>query len=264
MSVHGGRPGWVRVVGFAATVSVLGSIATACGSRTSMLDSDAYGFDDGVDGTAGGASVPGPGTAGKSSSGAGLLGRAGSGATTPVGGPANGVDTTLALTPCQQYCPGYGSQCKKRLEGQDCLTTCQGELNGFGTSCQTLGINALRCLTPFFSANGGDCNAAVNRALAQCGMIVSAFDSCKKTVAGSPTTTKPGNNFSSCKRSGGGDQTSCKESFYCGDGDYVTFCQFSASSMLLDCGCVNPRGQMATGFLPPAGDICLDATALCP
>ena len=253
----------MRVLGLAAAVGILAPLGTACGSRTSMLDSDAY-DSDGVVGVAGGATLPGSGTAGKSSNGTGSPGRAGSGSTTPAGGAANGVDTTLALSPCQQYCPGYGTQCKQRLEGQECLATCQGELNGYGTSCQTLGINALRCLTPFFSASGGDCSAAVNRALAQCGMIVSAFDSCKKGFSGSSAPSKPVNPFATCPRSGGGDNTTCVETFTCNPGNYLTFCSLSPASMLFDCGCVSPNGQMASVLLPPSGDVCLDATAFCP
>ena len=76
---------------------------------------------------------------------------------------------SVAVTPCQQYCPGYSTQCGKLLKGQDCLSTCQGELNGYGPKCQGLGIGALNCLTPFFSARGGPCDPAVNRALTACG-----------------------------------------------------------------------------------------------
>lgn len=264
MLVYGGRGGWVRVLGLAVAAGILGSIGTACGSRTSMLDSDAYDSSrDGVVGVAGRATGSGTGTAGTSSNGMGLLGRAGSGSTTPAGGPAKGVDTTLALTPCQQYCPGYGTQCNERLEGQDCLSTCQGELNGYGTSCQTMGISALRCLTPFFSAIGGDCNAAVNRALGQCGMIVTAFDNCKKGFDGSTTPSKPSDAFSNCGRMGGGDTTNCTEVFSCSEGDYIAYCSLPSGSMLFDCGCLGPTGRMATGVLPPAGDICRNAALLC-
>jgi hypothetical protein len=255
----------VGVIGLAAAIGILGSIGTACGSRTSMLDSDAYDSSrDGVVGVAGSAAGSGAGTAGKGSNGMGLLGRAGSGSTPPGGGPPRDVDSTLALTPCQQYCPGYGTQCNKRLEGQDCLSTCQGELNGYGTSCQTLGISALRCLTPFFSANGGDCDAAVNRALGPCGMIVAAFDNCKKGFDGSTTPTKPPREaLANCGRMGGGDTTSCTEVFSCSYGDYISYCSLATGSMFLDCGCVGPSGRMATGLLPPAGDVCLDAALLC-
>jgi hypothetical protein len=254
MLVHGGRCGWARVVGFAAALGILGSLGTACGSRTSMLDSDAY------EGSRDGVGAPG-GTGGNNSNG-GSPSRAGSGSTTPAGGFA-GVDTTLALAPCQQYCPGYGTQCKARLEGRECLSTCQGELNGYGTSCQMLGISALRCLTPFFSASGGDCNAAVNRALIRCGMIVATFESCKQSVSAATPSSKPSNPLSSCLRSGGGDSTSCVASFDCNEGDYFTYCSLSPTSMLLDCGCVHSNGQMTSGFIAPSGDVCLDAAALC-
>lgn len=254
----------MRLVGLVAALGILGTLGTACGSRTSMLDSNAYDSDrEGVVGTAGRSNVSGTGSAGKSSNGMGLLGRAGSGPTTPVGGPVNGVDTRLALTPCQQYCPGYGTQCKKRLENQDCLSTCQGELNGFGPSCQKLGIDALTCLTPFFSANGGDCNSAVNHALARCGTIVAAFDSCKKNNGGATPPSKSREAFAGCERSGGADTTSCNELFSCSDGNYITFCLLPPGSMLFDCTCVDATGQATSGRLPPAGNLCLDATVLC-
>lgn len=222
-----------------------------------MLDADAY--DSSRDGVGGGGTIPGAGTGGKN----GLPGRGGTGSTTPVGGSASGVDTTLAIAPCQQYCPGYGTQCKKRLEGKDCLATCQGELNGYGPSCQTLGINALRCLTPFFSASGGDCNAAVNRALTQCGMIVAAFDSCKKGISGTAAPSKPSNPVASCLRTRGGDNRNCSDFFTCNEGSYFTFCAPASGSMLLDCSCVRPSGQATSGFLVPDGDVCLDATVFC-
>jgi hypothetical protein len=192
------------------------------------------------------------------------LGGAGSGPTLPAGGAASGVDPILALGPCQQYCAGYGTQCKKRLEGQECLSTCQGELNGYGASCQALGINALRCLAPFFSASGGDCDAAVNRALGQCGAIVAAFDSCKKSFSSSAKPSKPTNAVASCLRSRGGDaNTGCVDTYTCNEGAYFTFCALAPGSMLLDCNCLLPSGQTTSGVLAPSGDVCLDATVFC-
>jgi len=261
MLVTGGRFGWARLVwlgGVSCGVLGLGSTA-ACGSRTSMLDPDVYSVGEG------GSSNTNPlGNAGKSSSSGGRpVGTAGTGATVG-GGKASGVDPSVAVGVCQQYCPGYSSQCKKRLKGQECIPTCQGELNNFGPVCQALGVKALSCLTPFFSPGGGDCDGAVNRALAQCGGIVTQFEECKKDFSRSPGN--PSLNFvGSCERSGGPmDQGNCGQIFNCSNGPYITTCTRSAqSAKQLDCSCVTPNGQTLDARLPASGDPCLDATALC-
>jgi hypothetical protein len=230
-----------------------------------MLDPEVYDPGNG-EGGSGGKTSP-LSSAGKTASGGSPAGHAGTGATIAGSsgtGASSGVDPSLAIAPCRNYCPGYGAECKKRLKGQDCLPTCQGELNNFGPVCQALGVNALTCLAPFFSAKGGNCDAAVNRALTQCGPVVTAFEDCKKPFSGSPSMPSS-NPVSSCKRSGNPSPTSCAESFSCASGgDYVTFCSPTPqSTMVLDCGCVTPTGQMASGRLPASSDPCLNATTLC-
>jgi hypothetical protein len=171
------------------------------------------------------------------------------------------VDPSLTLAQCRQYCPGYGTQCAKRLDGKDCLETCQGELNGFGPKCQALGLATLQCLTPFFSARGGDCNAAVNRALTKCGPNVTAFDACKKAASGQAMPSK----VAACQRlpSSAASDGSCTDIYLCGDGPFVTSCQPSQTANFLDCNCTTPSGFVSNARLPRAKDPCLDATQLC-
>jgi hypothetical protein len=127
-----------------------------------------------------------------------------------------------------------------------------------------MGVNALTCLAPFFGAKGGNCSEDVDRALTQCGPIVTAFEDCKKQFNASPS--QPSSNpVSRCQRTGSPSPTSCVESFSCASGGgYITFCNPTAQSgMLLDCTCVSPAGQTASGSLPASSDPCLNATTLC-
>lgn len=238
-------------------------VTAACGSRTSMLDPDAYD----VSQSEGGSSTRPSGNAGKPSSNAGKPSSSAAGATsTPSGGASNStVDPGLAVQPCQQYCPGYGTQCKKRLKGQDCLSTCQAELNSSGATCQALGVKTLACLGPFFSPNGGNCDGAVNRALTKCQGIVAEFEKCKDLAASTSGNDPSLDFFASCQRDGGPmDDGSCTQIFTCANGPYITFCNWAQDgTMLLDCTCATPKGEAFNGRLTHSADACLNATALC-
>lgn len=219
-----------------------------------MLDPDVYI----ASGQGGSSGVKPGGSAGKT--GGGLIGTAG--ATTSPTTPSSGVNTSLAKTPCERYCAGYGTQCRQLLKGKDCLTTCQDELNGSGPLCQLLGIETLGCLTPFFSPKGGDCGGAVNRALTQCEDLVGAFDECKSQFASGKR-----NPVSNCARSGdGGANPSCIGIFTCATGasPYVTFCSPTESTQLVECACAPPTGEVVMVRIPMSQDPCLDATTLCP
>ncbi len=183
------------------------------------------------------------------------------------------MDPGLALSPCQQYCPGYGAQCQKRLKGQDCMPTCQGELNGYGSTCQALGIQTLNCLAPFFSPNGGACDPAVNRALTMCSGIVTAFENCKEgTTTGpkmptpTPTPTpkpKPTGDIGSCASMGsGGPGEDCKMVFSCANGLYETHCEVFQGDKA-DCTCVSPNGTQIMTRVARSMSMCLDAAFFC-
>jgi hypothetical protein len=241
-----------------------------------MLDPDAYGSSSGGSG-GGSGSGPAPIThAGKNSTGGGLAGKGGtssgapgsSGSTSLGGKVGAGTNPDLSLVPCQQYCPGYGTQCVKRLNGQACLPTCQSELNNFGPACQTLGISALRCLTPFFTPNGRDCDVAVNRALTQCSVIVKAFQDCKQGVS-TPTPgpqPTPTVDVASCPSMGSStsDGGSCQQFFSCPSGTFMTFCSPSGMSQpLAECNCVSPSGAQVGTLLLASPDACFNAANLC-
>jgi len=267
MLVIGGRFGRARVLGQGAlALGVVGLLITAaCGSRTSMLDPDAYEV------SAGGTFTDPLGNAGKpSSTTGGQPVGVGGATTTPVAGTtgvgaASGVDPNISLATCQRYCPGYGSQCKRRLKGQECLPTCQGELSNFGPFCQKLGVQTLDCLAPFFQKGGGDCDSAVNRALASCGDIVTRFEQCKKDFSGMPSNNPSLSFVASCQRSGGPmTDGSCGQVFNCNNGPYITVCnRASDGTMQLDCECSTPNGQTLGGRMPYSADPCLNATSLC-
>lgn len=94
MLVNGGRSGWARVGSCAALVGVLGLISTiGCGSRTSMLDPDAYGVGHENVGNGGSGNLgPKPnGSAGKATSGGGLLGNGGASSSGSRGGSSASI-----------------------------------------------------------------------------------------------------------------------------------------------------------------------------
>ncbi len=273
MLVNGGRSGRARVGSFAAAVGVLGLISTlgfGCGSRTSMLDPDVYGV--GAENVENGGSInnvtPKPiGTAGKATGGV-VLGNGGASSSSGSKGGASGVDPALSIPQCRQYCPGYAAQCQKRLKGQDCLSTCQGELNGSGSTCQMLGILALSCLTPFFSANGGACDPAVNRALTACGPIVDAFEECKTGPATNPAPVgmPTRGDVTSCPSMGGvgGPSPECKMLFSCPNGSYTTYCSSNRQNpAYTDCVCLGPGGTQTMTQLMQSANVCFDAAHVC-
>jgi hypothetical protein len=233
-----------------------------------MLDPDAYRLSEGE----GGSSTTPIGHAGKTSTGsAGRPTSNGGATTTPIGGTgsgaASGVDVSRITATCEQYCPNYGTQCKKRLKGRECLPTCQGELTEFGPVCRELGLSAIQCLTPFFSATGGNCDEAVNRALAKCGKLAQAFDDCKavfskgaKSSGGTPATL-----LASCQRASGPSPSGdCSEIFQCPSGPLVTFCNTSNQVGFVDCGCIPPSGNPGMARMAVTSDPCLSASNLCP
>jgi hypothetical protein len=261
-------------------------LASGCGSRTSMLDQEAY--EVGSDGVVNGGSSNGG--KGNGASGAGSSGHAGSPSTgsgggsvspsagaTGVGGKTGGggaVDPSLASAPCANYCPGYGTECAARLKGSECLPTCLNELNSFGPACQSLGIQALTCLTPFFTPGGNQCDAAVGRALSKCSKIVKQFEACKKKASGgtapspttpSPTTpTSPKLDPTSCADGGNAAGPGfCLSTYNCQNGSYIVTCDISPMTMLASCTCMSPAGnQMIT--VPDVADPCELAAHSCP
>lgn len=240
--------------------SIVVLVAAGCGSRTSMLDPGIYETDtDGVSGGRGGSS---------SSNVAGGKPVAGS---TSSGGKSNGnaLDPSLAVAPCANYCPGYGTQCAELLNpGQDCMATCQGELNGSGASCQKLGIEALNCLKPFFSPKGGSCKDAVAKGLAKCGKIVNQFQDCKKAAGNNPdapqTTPTPAFDPTTCPADEQVQPNNCAAVYQCQTGPYVVVCDAPASSgPQASCQCFAPSGPPENVMVPAVANPCPIAARTC-
>lgn len=279
MAVFGGRSRWASTLLGGVTFGAGAVVAFAgCGSRTSMLDQDIYVSAAGTPNAGGGGhsgNVAGANSKGGStgvvhagSGGGGTGPGTGTAGTAGVGGKASGgvVDPGLAIAPCDKYCPGYGTQCVARLKGAECVPTCQGELNGFGKSCQSLGIKAINCLTPFFTPGGSNCDAAVGRALNKCKSIVDKFNACKKKAGGSNTPgTAPDFDPTMCTLGDHyADPQNCLYSYVCDSGTYVAACTTNASNTTADCTCINPDGSQQQRMVKvqgalPACDTASDA-----
>jgi hypothetical protein len=264
-------------VGWGINVSLALLFAAGCGSRTSMLDSDAY-TDEGDDdvimpgtGGKGGSTSPMPATGGKSSSGGsgprggqasrggqpasgGASGGAFPSAGAPVGGSfgtaGTGVSTGgSAPTPgtttqqiCTNYCKGYANTCSVELDGRDCVALCAAEVDGFGKSCQRLGLKAVKCLTPSFQKPNLSCGEATSQGLNRCGAGVNRFQECKRDVAPTPVPTDP--TPANCDGFASGDGQSCKMGLTCVDGNYTVGCQLLNNGYYA-CNCYYPNGATA-------------------
>lgn len=274
MSVFGGRFRWVRA---ASSLIAAGFAIVSCGGRTSTLDVDAY--DVGEPGPGGSAAIAGGGSTGRggTSSGRAGTGAGPSGGAVSTGGTSStpsGLDPSLAVAPCAKYCPGYGTECSARLNGQDCMAACQAEMNGFGKTCQGLGIKTLNCLTPFFTPNGHNCDQAVQRGLSKCGKLANQFGACKKQASGTPSsppapsptpTPAPTPDPTSCPNTGQVDPTFCTATYSCADGSYVITCKTDPSSQQHTCSCSTPTGVYSLPVDPGAldGNPCPTGAAIC-
>jgi hypothetical protein len=180
----------------------------------------------------------------------------------------NVLDPSLAVAPCARYCPGYSTQCAELLNpGQDCFATCQGELNGSGVACQKLGIDALNCLKPFFSPNGGSCKDAVARGLAKCGELVNQFQDCKRAAGnppGSPQTMpSPAFDPTTCPADEQAQQNTCATVYQCQTGPYIVICDAPASSgPPASCQCLASNG-VHNVMVPAVANPCQLAAKTC-
>jgi hypothetical protein len=220
MLVSGGRRwrGGVRLAPAMGCVIAAGMIAMmGCGGRTSMLDTEGYEL---------GGSV---GVGGSFTSGGKATGTAGT-----MLLPSAGRPSSPTTDQCAQYCGGYAKTCAKELKGQDCQRVCQTEIDGFGATCQVLGIAAIQCLTPFFQPGSGSCEAATSRGLVQCGSYLTNFKSCE---TGTPTPTPTPTDPTNCPNMGGISPNSCDVVFACAGGTYQTNCSVSPDRAGAHCYC---------------------------
>ena len=251
MLVSGGRR-WREAVRFApglGSVVAAGVIAmVGCGSRTSMLDLEGY-------------ELAGGSSGGSSTTGGKPAGTAGTMLT-----PGAGAPSSPTATQCAQYCSGYAKTCAKALKGQDCLRVCENEIDGFGPKCQVLGINAIKCLAPFFQlGNGSSCDAATNNGLAQCGADLANFKSCETgTPIPTPTPT-PTVDPTTCPSMTNVSPNSCEGAFACADGLYRTVCDQSYDAVSTHCFCYhNDTGWMGEVATRDYGVACYLAASQCP
>jgi hypothetical protein len=221
-------------------VALTALVFSGCGGRTSSLDPEAY-DPSGFGSSSGGGSRGGSG---------GNASTAGAGAA-PRGG-AGGFDPSLATAPCQAYCAGYGTQCAANLNGLDCPTACEAELNVAGGRCQALGLETIRCLTPFFTPGGTGCRAASNRGLAVCGKLADEFGKCKTGTTAPPTMpTAPTGGLdvtASCQRAESiSTQTGCLDIYVCGNQGYIVQCTKDSETSAVRCTCGANEGNFTQG-----------------
>lgn len=217
MSVNGGRPWWVRWVSAGGSVVVLALLGTACGSRTSMLDPDAY-------------SSPGSGGSGGSSN----TGKAGS-----SGDP---LDPSLSSAACTKYCNGYRVQCSAELGNRDCVETCTAEVNNRGKQCLKLGTEVLECLAPHFPWSGPSlgCKAVSDRAATACGPELSNFQNCAPVSKPTAPTGRP-----DCPVNNLVGGTECLQLYECMGGPYLVQCT-STNTGDRACSCLPPTSENKT------------------
>jgi hypothetical protein len=240
-----------------------------------MLDPNVYSdedpdpFDDDDDvmvpGTGGTPSTPAPpskggSTAGKTSRGGqpgrggstaagGYVGIAGTGFVPGGGGTSAGGGASTpsvgSLMACVDYCSGYERTCSQDLNGRDCFALCSNEVDSFGPVCQSLGVKALVCLTPFLRNSTLGCDEATARGLRECGTAVNRFQDCKTNVPPQPTPLPPPPSPGPCEGYSSGDAFGCKMSLTCTNlGTYSVDCQLMNNG-LYTCNCYTPNGSIS-------------------
>jgi hypothetical protein len=250
----------------AGAAGAVGVVALmGCGSRTSMIDPDAYGTTGGTTSVSGSAGMP---QGGGLVTGGAPVNVAG-GTQMPIGGK-NAVDPSLATVPCSKYCTGFAPLCPERLNGQECNSACAQEVNGFGKKCQGLGIKALNCLAPFFKAPANTCKLTVDQALVKCGSVVNKFQTCKDPDGVSepdPTPDPPIVTPLNCPTmSSSGSDAQCFASHACPDGLYNVNCVRldNGPTPSMSCSCLLPNGTSTYRVVPGTSiDACATMATLC-
>jgi hypothetical protein len=236
-------------------------VALACGSRTSMLDSDVY-LEPGE--TTGGSSAGSHTVAGNSPGGTTTQGGS---VNVPIAGtqnmpmPTAGTGSMPTPSPllqvCEGYCKGYAAKCPQEFQpGQECVATCMNELSRVDPQCQKTGVGALRCLTPFFANVKVTCEQAIGNGLMKCDKQIEAFKSCSGEDEPSPD---PGPNpdpgpAPACPGMGVAGPGYCKTTYSCPAGPFTVSCQSAGAGDNYDCTCYQPSGttrQYTVGVAVP-------------
>jgi hypothetical protein len=203
-------------------VVALGLPATACGSRTSMLDPDAY-SSTGVGGS----------TAGSGNK---------SGSTGKAGSSGDPLDPNKSSAACTKYCNGYRVQCAAELGNRDCVATCTAEVNDRGKQCLKLGTEVLECLAPHFPSTGPSqgCKVVSDRAAAACGPLLSKFQSCAPESKPDQPTLRP-----DCVLNNVAGGTECLQIYECMEGPYLVQCN-TTNPGNRTCTCISPTADPKT------------------
>lgn len=230
----------------ASGAGALGLLGVGCGSRTSMLDSDAYSSD---------------GTGGF---GAGSGNTSGSSSKAGTSSDPNAVDPRVSASACERYCKGYRVQCARELGDRDCLATCAEEVNNNGKQCQASGIKVLECLAPLFPTSGPSqgCEVVSNRAAAACGPELAKFQNCAPSAK--PTSPGPKRTPENCtvNEAGSSSGSDCFRLLECNDGPYIVQCSPNGNGTT-QCLCLAPIGQPQTLEYGSVGDACKLAAIEC-
>jgi hypothetical protein len=189
------------------------------------------------------------------------------------GSTPNAVDPQRSAPACASYCKGFQAQCASQLGGQDCLTACADEVNGNGKDCQTLGINALECLAPFFNAGGPNqsCDVSTSNGTAACSSQLSQFGACRPPDDRPSSMPTPNPNprpdpgagvVDGCDESVASAPDMCIRFYSCTDGSYLLEC-VSQLDGRYSCSCSFPSGVIQGAIYDPVGDPCMRAGADC-
>ena len=225
----------------AGITSALLVLGVGCGSRTSVLDVEAY--------ASGGGSTAGSGNA---------------------NGDPNVADPQRSTPACASYCQGYKVKCAAELSGRDCMAICAGEVNGKGKECQSLGIEVLECLAPFFSASGPSrtCQAAQDDVSIACQSELGRFAQCAKPTSmpmpnpgPRPDPGKAGL-VDGCLAAVSTASDTCIRYYTCMDGSYLVEC-VSQLDGKFSCACSFPSGVMQGAIYGAVSDPCVTAGTDC-
>jgi hypothetical protein len=184
------------------------------------------------------------------------------------------MPTTPTAELCRQYCRGYSVTCAQELEDDNCQALCEDELNAAAPACQAFGLEAVKCLTPFFQPNAGSCEAATSRGLVQCGAVLAKFKTCSGATM-MPPGPGPGpgpgpdpgfDEPASCPNMGTVSPYGCQVTFACPSGLYDISCESNPNTGGgTHCYCYRDnQGTMFEIGLTSSSSACYEAYPYCP
>jgi hypothetical protein len=262
----------VRVL--AMLSAVLGATAVVgCGARTT-LDQDDYlaaggalipGGGSASGGSAVGGSSPRGGTggsgneAGTATAGSapvggtgGLAGAAGKGG---VGGDGGGDGRGQIKAACETFCGPYSTACPMDAGTvSECTWSCMSDFGEGPRHCREITIDALNCLGTYFDPSLG-CDQALLTAVDACFDLVQEAQDCNEFEEPQPPPPP-------CGASGFVGEYECSTTLMCEDGSYYVDC-YALGDNESECNCSDPYG--GSGFVAevPVSYACDYAIELC-